>query len=42
MFKGTPIEHNLDKFDSVPVTKFNRISFMENYGNASNPTDIPD
>ena len=42
MFKGTPIEHNLDRFDSVPVTKFNRISFMENYGNASNTTDIPD
>ena len=32
LFKGTPIEHNIDRYDKVPITKFNRIAFLENHG----------
>ena len=32
LFRGTPIEHSEDRFDKVPVTKFNRIAHVENHG----------
>ena len=32
LFKGTPISHEEDRYDKVPVTKFNRIAHVENYG----------
>ena len=35
LFKGTPIEHGIDRFDKVPITKFNRIAHVENYGRSS-------
>ena len=32
LFKGTIRGHEICKFDNVPITKFNRIKFLENYG----------
>ena len=32
MFKGTPIDHSEDRYDKVPITKFNRIAHIENHG----------
>ena len=32
LFKGTIKTHEICKFDNVPITKFNRITFLENHG----------
>ena len=32
LFKGTIKTHEICKFDNVPITKFNRINFLENHG----------
>tara|TARA_Y100000593_G_C4277004_1_gene320642 strand:- start:479 stop:1186 length:708 start_codon:yes stop_codon:yes gene_type:complete len=37
LFKGTPIEHTLDNYDKVPITKFNRVVFLENHGKPNSP-----